>query len=227
MATEKIDTLQTAQIKTLEANINELKDKLNLMVNDVLAITTKVNTVIGDMNDMNDVIMAGYTTPGSPESYGILEGMDVHKDDLEEHISRNTPQPPVWPYNDPSHAQYWDREANMTGGDYDFPWWYSTSFAIPKFYNQWIAHKEEWRPEASGGSSFRTSGNIPGNSWTAGDPALGGTGQGGNSPHTAGAQNSTASGDYETPTKRMLVVKRSEANRAKKLTRQTLNRLRK
>ena len=54
MATEKIDTLQTAQIKTLEANINELKDKLNLMVNDVLAITTKVNTVIGDMNDMND-----------------------------------------------------------------------------------------------------------------------------------------------------------------------------
>ena len=228
MATEKIDTLQTAQIKTLEANINELKDKLNLMVNDVLAITTKVNTVIGDMNDMNDVIMAGYTTPGSPESHGILEGMDVHKDNLTEHASRNVPLPPVAPFNDPSHPQYWDREANMTNGEYDFPWWFSNSYAIPKYYNQWIEHWKMWRPEASGGSSFR-SGNQGGdaNSWTAGDPALGGTGQGGNSPHTAGAQNSTASGDYETPTKRMLTVKRSEALRAKKLTRQTLNRLRK
>jgi hypothetical protein len=68
---------------------------------------------------------------------------------------------------------------------------------------------------------------MGGNSWTAGDPALGGTGQGGNTSHTAGAQDSTASGDYETPKIKMLTVKRSEALRAKKLTRQTLNRLRK
>ncbi|MBO54042.1 MAG: hypothetical protein CL886_00105 [Dehalococcoidia bacterium] len=192
MATEKVDTLQSAQIKAIEDNVNELKTKLNLMVNDVHAITAKVNTVIGDLNNMNDVIMEGYTTPSSPESYGILESLDRWKNKLADHE------------------------------DYTYGTWH---FALGSWrvnaYGDWshpyISH---WPP-----SSGRTDGGYVPPSYDA--PALGGTDQGGNSPHSAGAQNSTAVGSFQGDKKRMLTVKRSEAKRAKKLARQTLNRLRK
>ena len=73
MGVKKIDTIQSAQIATLEADIVELKNKLNLLVADIQNITSYANQVIADLNDMNDVIMAGYTAPSSPSSDGILQ----------------------------------------------------------------------------------------------------------------------------------------------------------
>ena len=73
MGVKKIDTIQSAQIATLEADIVELKNKLNLLVADIQNITSNANQVIADLNDINDVIMAGYTAPSSPSSDGILQ----------------------------------------------------------------------------------------------------------------------------------------------------------
>ena len=42
MAIKKIDTIQSAQITILQNDINELKTKLNLLVDDVVAMTPKV-----------------------------------------------------------------------------------------------------------------------------------------------------------------------------------------
>tara|TARA_Y100000593_G_scaffold25116_1_gene50019 strand:+ start:10040 stop:10948 length:909 start_codon:yes stop_codon:yes gene_type:complete len=302
MATEKIDTLQTAQIRTLEDNISELKNKLNLMVNDVLAITAKVNTVIGDMNNMNDVVMAGYTTPGSPESYGILESMDKYKDKLKDHEETDGSTWHWWPaitslgggntgnYNTSDISgtltgASWSSGSNavtftgttgtitkgqrmqnsgsvvghpiegpangamidnisgntlwLTGGNFYLSGSGTLSFVAKKgtihygvYYDNYWTDSGPWNQDWFEHPRMNRAGTTSAKSGSAGassydNPALGGTGQAGNSPHTAGAQNSTASGNYETPTKRMLTVKRSEAKRAKKLARQTLNRLRK
>jgi len=85
MGTKKIDALQTAQITALETDVGQLRTKLNLVVDDALAISSKLNTLIGDLNDMNKVVMEGYTTPGSPESYGIQEAIDKYKDLWKDH----------------------------------------------------------------------------------------------------------------------------------------------
>ena len=67
MGTKKIDILQSAQIAALEADILELRTKINLVVTDLQAISAKLNILITDLNDINVVVMAGYTTPGSPQ----------------------------------------------------------------------------------------------------------------------------------------------------------------
>jgi hypothetical protein len=119
----------------------------------------------------------------------------------------------------------------MTGGNYDYPWYSYTgsnsSFAKPKFYNQWLEHKLEWKPEASGGAGSRVSGDIPGNSWSAGDPVVGGTGQVGNTTASTDEVNAAVVGLYTGLGESILSIKKSSADRARKLARQTLNRLRK
>lgn len=301
MATEKIDTLQTEQIQAIEVNVTELKTKLNLMVNDVLAITAKVNTVIGDMNNMNDVVMAGYTTPGSPESYGILEAMDVHKDELKDHVETDGSTWHWWPAitslsgGNTGNYNTSDISGTLTGAS-----WSSGSNAVTftgttgtitkgqrlqnsgsvvgqpvegpvngamidtisgstlyltslfylsgsgtlsfvaragtihygVYYDNYWTDNGPWNQDWFEHPRMQRAGTTSAKSGSAGassydNPALGGTGQAGNSPHTAGAQDSTASGNYQGDKKRMLTVKRSEARRAKKLARQTLNRLRK
>lgn len=97
MGVKKVDALQTAQILALEADVGDLRTKLNQLVADVTDIdgvdgatrdglSKKLNTLIGDLNDFNNLIMEGYTTPGSPESYGILEALDVYKDAFKDHV---------------------------------------------------------------------------------------------------------------------------------------------
>ena len=97
MGVKKVDSLQTAQILALEADVGDLRTKLNLLVGDIVDIdgvdgatrdglSKKLNTLIGDLNDFNNLIIEGYTTPGSPESYGILEALDVYKDAFKDHI---------------------------------------------------------------------------------------------------------------------------------------------
>lgn len=122
MGTKKIDTLQTAQITALETDVGQLRTKLNLVVDDTLAISSKLNTLIGDLNDMNKVVMEGYTTPGSPESYGIQEAMDVYKDKWKDHVethsadSRANPSlPPSWDWWPPLSGSGSYNSADITG----------------------------------------------------------------------------------------------------------------
>ena len=193
MGTEKIDMMQSVQIQQLRDDIIELKTKLNTIVADVLAITTKANAVINDMNDMNDIVMAGYTIPASTKIYGILEHMDIYKDQFLDHEMEPagtwTSVFGVWQLNPTSPAGRW----------YSHPRAYlAGSFA----------------GGASGGYSYNP-------------PAVGGTGQGTNSPHTAAAQDANVKGEYTDGKKGMLTIKSSSLSRAKKLSRQTLNSLRK
>ena len=86
MGTKKIDVIQSANIAALEADVLELRTKINLVVTDAIAMSAKLNTLIDDLNDMNDVVMKGYTTPSSSESYGILKALDVYKDAMTDHL---------------------------------------------------------------------------------------------------------------------------------------------
>ena len=96
MGTKKIDLIQSAQLAALEADILELRTKINLVVTDLQAISAKLNNLITDLNDINTVVMAGYTTPGSPQGHGVLQEMKNYTDDMDDHAQR-TPQP-IGPY---------------------------------------------------------------------------------------------------------------------------------
>jgi len=85
MAVKKIDAMQTSQIIALQTDVGELRTKLNKAVTDALAISTILNILITDLNDLNDVVMKGYTPPASPESYGILEAIDIFQLGFDEH----------------------------------------------------------------------------------------------------------------------------------------------
>jgi hypothetical protein len=133
MGVKKIDALQTAQILALEADVGDLRTKLNLLVADVTDIdgvdgatrdglSKKLNTLIGDLNDFNNLIMEGYTAPGSPESYGILEALDVYKDAFKDHVethsadSRASPSlPPSWDWWPPLSGSGSYNSADITG----------------------------------------------------------------------------------------------------------------
>ena len=201
MAIEKIDTLQSTQIATLKTHLNELKTKLNLMVTDILAITEKLNIVIGDLNDMNNIIMEGYTSPGSPESYGILEALDQYKDEFQDHEDINIGG---W------ETVFGNHRPNLNINTFPFTGNYQGIIS-----HSYIVHSD---PAAGSGPP------PPPPTYDA--PVIDGTGQGTNSSHTAGAEDSIALGDYENK-KIILSLGVAQTNRAKKLARQTLNRLRK
>ena len=85
----------------METDVGQLRTKLNQLVADVTDIdgvdgatrdglSKKLNTLIGDLNDFNNLIMEGYTTPSSPESYGILKAIDVYKDAMTDHLEMFT-----------------------------------------------------------------------------------------------------------------------------------------
>tara|TARA_Y100001951_G_scaffold83969_1_gene73133 strand:- start:8 stop:946 length:939 start_codon:yes stop_codon:yes gene_type:complete len=312
MAIEEIDTLQSDQLATLETHLNELKTKLNLMVADILAVTAKTNIVIDDMNDMNNLIMEGYTVPGSPESYGILEAMDVYKDKFKDHIETysfdtipDPSLPPNWQWWPDIHwtetfsisncnstditgtltGASWSSSSNVvtftgtTGtialgqrmqnsgsevgnqvegatngamivtnttsplylsddfyqsgsGTLSFvakagtihygTYWDSYWDDLGPWNQDWFEHP---RANRAGRSSYLSGSAGPSQSYDA--PVVDGTGQGTNSSHTAGAEDSIALGDYQGEKKIILSVGQAQTKRAKKLARQTLNRLRK
>ena len=118
MGTKRIDTLQTAQITALETDVGQLRTKLNLVVDDTLSISSKLNTLIGDLNDMNEVVMEGYTTPGSPESYGIQEAMDVYKDEWKDHIETHSADSRTDP-SDPNPSWHWWPSGLSGSGSYN------------------------------------------------------------------------------------------------------------
>ncbi len=158
MGVKKIDAFQTAQILALEADVGDLRTKLNQLVADVTDIdgvdgatrdglSKKLNTLIGDLNDFNNLIIEGYTTPGSSESYGILEALDVYKDAFKDHVETYSADTiHGWP-SVPQHS--WD-------------WWHGYPFV------------------GGGGSGTYNStaiyGTVTGASWSSGSNALSFTG---------------------------------------------------
>jgi hypothetical protein len=90
MGVKKVDALQTAQILALQADVADLRTKLNLLVADTNDISIKFNILRGDLNSMNNRITEGYTAPSSPVSHGILESLDRFKDLLEDHLYTQT-----------------------------------------------------------------------------------------------------------------------------------------
>ena len=195
MGTKKIDALQSAQITALETDVAELRTKLNLLVTDVQAISAKLNILIGDLNDMNEVIMLGYTTPGSPVSWGILEGMDMYKDNFQDHYER-----------------YWVGFAGQAQNP-----------------NETREHPRYTIPPPSGGGQYSPpSGGWPPTPGTGhAPPALDGTGQAGNTAHDPDAEDADPMHTYTPELERIMTIKGASARRARRLARQTLNRLRK
>jgi len=80
MVVETIDIMQTAQIEDLQTDVEELKDKIALAVTDVNEITTKMNFVIDDLQNLQVCLMgvAGnqYSPSGSVDNDGLLKRID-------------------------------------------------------------------------------------------------------------------------------------------------------
>ena len=195
MGVKKIDTIQSAQIATLEADIVELKNKLNLLVADIQNITSYANQVIADLNDMNDVIMAGYTAPSSPSSDGILQKIEDWFEAYED------------------HTEY--REGH---------WLFSYLTNILAMCGDPLAHHHGTNTYPL--CNTRYASPPWGGGGTGGTSNPGGTGQGGNTVHTQGSSDASVDGSYKGK-EQMLNITTKSAKRAKKLARQTLNRLRK
>jgi hypothetical protein len=261
MAVKKIDAMQTAQIIALQTDVGELRTKLNKAVTDALAISTILNILINDLNDMNDVVMKGYTSPASPESYGILEAIDIFQLGFDEHKGVRTyiaagnttvlgtfnpafqpfPVPPQSPYYlngvwlcAPAPAFATHACANLG--------WLSHTTAHTLAPNSSRGHGltalgqvniptstqrfspppggvgQNSTPPASGGN---TGNNAP-NSNLA--PVLDGTDQGTNSSHSADAANAITKNEYDN--RERLLEAPKAINRARKLVRNTLNKLR-
>ena len=251
MGTKKIDIIQSAQITALEADVLELRTKLNLVVQDAQAISTKLNQLINDLNDMNEVVMDGYTTPSSPESYGILEALDVYKDQMTDHLetftglwfqnandnnnlaacSLTTPRSSWWHYN---YEPSWDSGGTGTYGQHVTIGAGIHNSPSPYHIDMVYGTTPSTHPPAtltdcsSGGGNYRVA-NSGSDSGTAGYGAkvVDGTGQSGNTSHSADAEDTeNIKASYRSGEKRLL-IKKSSVPRAKKLIRQTLNRLRK
>lgn len=212
MAIEIIDTIQSDQLSVLEDDMDELKTKLNLLVNDILAITSKVNQVINDLDDMNDVTMAGYTTPGSPESHGILQSLeDWVDDDYDTHLL--------------IHAGGWE--------DSSGEWRYGEENAIPLcgVPTEHLIGTVDASGCYSPGSPAPCSGAGcgGGDSGSGGSESNpGGTGQGGNTSASQGSSDASIDGQYGNPfAGGILNISNTNIIRARRLARQTLNRLRK
>lgn len=147
MGVKKLDSLQTAQIRALEVDVADLREKVNLLVADVTDIdgvngatrdglSKKLNTLIGDLNDFNNLIMEGYTVPASPESYGILEALDVYKDVFNDHTeiwSADTTGfigGPAWGWYPPVNGWWGSYNSTAISGTVIGASWYSGSDAL-------------------------------------------------------------------------------------------------
>ena len=83
MVVEAIDVMQTEQIETLQVDIQELEDKLNLAVIDVNELTVKLNSVIVDLRNLYESLMGSDSNdeyvpsdPSSTSTDGLLKKLD-------------------------------------------------------------------------------------------------------------------------------------------------------
>jgi len=80
MVVETIDIMQSAQIEDLQTDVEELKDKIALAVTDVNEITTKMNFVIDDLQNLQVCLMGTsgnqYSPSGNVDNDGLLKRID-------------------------------------------------------------------------------------------------------------------------------------------------------
>ena len=256
MAVKKIDALQTAQIVALQTDVGELRTKLNLLVGDIIdvdgvdgatrdGVSKTLNRLIDDLNDMNDVVMKGYTSPASPESHGILEAIDIFQLAFDEHKNVSSyiyaghdsltagNSAPLSPYiqrdaegNESAitpnlgymtHTSDITMSANSSRG-HGMTAMGEVTAPAPAFR---LAPPAGGTPGITGGN---TGNNEAGTNATNLPPVLGGTDQGTNSDHSADAANANVTGQYDN--RERLLESPIEINRARKLVRNVLNKLR-
>ena len=98
MSLSEIDVIQTAQIEDLQDDVKELRDKLNILVSDIIdvdgvdgatrdGLTKKLNDAIDDADNLNTIINAGYSVGSGAGSstVGILKRLDELFQELEDH----------------------------------------------------------------------------------------------------------------------------------------------
>jgi len=219
MAVKKIDAMQTAQIIALQTDVGELRTKLNKAVTDALAISTILNILITDLNDLNDVVMKGYTPPASPESYGILEAIDIFQLGFDEHKGVQTYRNPYIHALWATHGDITTPQANGVGAMQVTSYIGHGLTGLCFGYNTNIS----FSPPAGGinNAPGNTGNNAPGSNLP---PVLGGTDQGTNSSHSADAANAITKNEYDN--RERLLEAPKAINRARKLVRNTLNKLR-
>jgi hypothetical protein len=125
MGISQIDIMQTAQIEDLQDDVREIRDKLNLVVGDITALTTKMNQAIADADDINTVINAGYSVAsgGGTAGVGILKRLDELYQQFEDHkyLPTNSSTPSNGSYvesHPPSHtsAAIWQTGGTVASG---------------------------------------------------------------------------------------------------------------
>ncbi len=255
MGTKKVDAMQTAQIIALQTDVGELRIKLNKVVADALDISAKLNILINDLNDMNHVMMASWSSgiyspvlsnawiPASTHPWGVLKSLDIWKNLLEDHLVTQT--------GSMGWSTYWNnyqyaihpgwavhcREFNGYPGPAAVSGYHNgqapfTTIGYPLRIGAGGPRVFGWNP--SGGSFSPPAGGNPGGGGTAGNtgsagsynaPVVGGTGQGTNSAHAADSTNATTKNQYDNR-ERLLSLDPSSGIRAKKLVRNILNKLR-
>jgi len=259
MAVKKIDAMQTAQIIALQTDVGELRTKLNKAVTDALAISILLNILINDLNDMNDVVMKGYTSPATPYSHGILKALDIYQNGFDEHkntggyieAGHHSLIPPATSNTSPMSPYFQNTMSGPVPVLPNFGWTtHSSSSALggtmrvlPQNGNgggpagltamgeAYIAiNPAQLSPSTAGGgvqgapaATGNSGSNAPGSSLA---PNLPGTGQGTNSAHSADAANAITKNEYDNRERLLGLTSPISINRAKKLVRNILKKLR-
>ena len=201
MGTKKIDALQSAQIVALETDVAELRTKLNLLVTDVQAISVKLNILIGDLNDMNEVIGLGYSWPNTNSYSSPMSHGILESMDIYKDMFQD------------HYERYWlgfAGQAQNPGETREHPQY--TKPVTPSGGGSYSPPSGGWPP-------LPGTGHAP--------PALDGTGQAGNTAHDPDAEDADPMHTYTPELERIMTIKGASARRARRLARQTLNRLRK
>ena len=253
MATKKVDALQSAQIIALQTDVGELRTKLNLIVPDAVGISAKLNILINDLNDMNDVVMKGYTPPATTNSHGILKAIDIFQNGFDEHknlgsfihLGHHSLIPPATSNTSPMSPYFTNTMSGPVPQLPNFGWTthssYLTMQVLPQNGNgggpagltamgeYYIAVNPNlfFSPPSGGVAGAPAVGNsgsnAPGSSLA---PALPGTGQGTNSAHSADAASASVIAEYQNRQRLMEAPSTKKVNRAKQLVRNILNKLR-
>ncbi len=250
MGTKRVDALQSAQIAALQIDVGELRTKLNLLVQDAIGLSTKLNILIDDLNDMNHVMMASWSNgiyypvlsdawiPANTHPWGVLKSLDIFKDLLDDHIvtqtGRHTGSSYVIHPNWAIHCREFfgvSGPAAVSGyhnGQAPF-----TTIGYPLRIGPGGPRVFGYSP--SGGSFSPPAGGSVGGGGTGGTsgvagsynaPVVGGTGQGTNSAHSADAADAVTKNEYDNRERLLGLTSPIAGNRAKKLVRNILKKLR-
>ena len=255
MGTKKVDILQSAQITALQTDVGELRTKLNLIVPDAVGISAKLNILINDLNDMNDVVMQGYTPPATTNSYGILKALDIYQNGFDEHknlgsfidVGHHSLIPPATSNTSPMSPYFYNTNSGPVAQLPNFGWTTHSSALTMQVLPQngngggpagltamgeaYIAINPAQLSPSTAGGGVQGAPAATGNSGSNAPgsslaPNLPGTGQGTNSAHSADAASASVIAEYQNRQRLLEAPSTKKVNRAKQLVRNILNKLR-